>query len=87
MKKEELKEIKQKASTMKPQLNIGKQGITLTVIDTINKFLKAHNIMKIKVLSAGDIQSLKEIAEEIRKKTNSELIDSRGFTFVLYKKE
>ena len=85
MKKEQLKELKQLANTLKPQFNLGKAGLTKTFIDTIDKYLTAHNIVKIKALIAEDKSSVEYLAGEITKETNSILIDKRGFTFTIYR--
>jgi len=85
MKKEQLKELKQIANSLKPQFNLGKSGITEKFIETIDNYLTAHNILKVKALIAEDKSSLEYLANEIAKETNSTIIDKRGFTFVVYR--
>ncbi len=80
------KELKKIASNLKPQFNLGKQGITNTFIRTIDEYLKAHEIVKIKALIAEDKNSVKYLAEEVSKETNSIIVETRGFTFVLFRK-
>ena len=85
MKKEELKELKKIAATLKPEFNLGKSGITEKFIETVDKYLEAHGIVKIKALIAEDKSSLEYLANEIAKETNSTILDKRGFTFVVYR--
>ncbi len=86
MNKIELKELKKQAGGLKAEFNLGKNGLTDTFIDTIDKYLEAHNIVKIKSLISTNKDSVKEYAREISEKTESEIIDTKGFTFVLYRK-
>jgi len=85
MEKENLKEAKKMASTLKPQFNLGKEGISKNFIKTLNDYLGAHNIVKIKVSIAEDKNSLKYYAQQCAKETDSNLADTRGFTFTLFK--
>jgi RNA-binding protein len=84
--KTELKELKKQANTLKPEFNLGKNGITTSFVDTIDKYLEVHNIVKIKVLIAIDKDGVKYYADEISKTTESEIIDRKGFTFTIYRK-
>jgi RNA-binding protein len=85
MDKSELKELKKFANELKPQFNIGKSGLTDTLIDTIDKYLEAHEIVKIKVLSAINKTQVKNYAKEISEKIDVEIIEQKGFTFTLYR--
>jgi RNA-binding protein len=79
------KELKKIANELKPQFNIGKNGIGEGFIESIDNFLEAHNIVKIKVMVAKDKDELENYASNIAEKTESEVIDKRGFTFVLFR--
>ena len=79
------KNLKKVANDLKPQFNLGKNGLTDTFIDTIDKFLEAHGIVKIKVLGAEDREGVKVIAEELAEALTADIIDKKGFTFVLYR--
>ena len=75
------------ANGIKPEFNLGKQGITDNFIDSLNKYLKVHNLVKIKCLIATDKDNLKYFADEVTKQAEAELIEMKGFTFTIYKKE
>lgn len=79
------KNLKKVANELKPQFNLGKNGLTDTFIETVDKFLEAHGIVKIKVLAAEDKNGVKEIAEELAEALTADVIDKKGFTFVLYR--
>ncbi|MCC4769772.1 RNA-binding protein [Methanosarcina sp. DH2] len=86
MEKEKLYQLKSDANKISPILNIGKNGVTETLIEELNKKLKANRLVKVRVLkSAEEGKDLKTIADEIADATRSTLIDVRGRTVVLYR--
>ena len=85
MEKSELKEIKARANEIKPVFNIGKSGISQTLVEAIEDYLTKNSIAKIKVLSALDKNQVAYYADEIAKETDSVVIEKKGFTFVLYR--
>ena len=67
-------------------INIGKNGLSENVINEIKRRLKEKKIVKIRVLkSAREILGIdrREIARLVAEKTGSELVEIRGFTFIL----
>ncbi|HML26973.1 MAG TPA: YhbY family RNA-binding protein [Methanomethylovorans sp.] len=86
MDKDRLHELKAEASQLKPVMNIGKNGITETVVQEIKKHLKADRLIKIKMLkSSREEKDTTAIAEELSQATASEVIEIRGNNVVLYK--
>lgn len=86
MEKEKLYRLKAEANQLSPILNIGKNGITDTLIEELNKQIKANRLVKVRVLkSAEEGKDLNAIAEEIAVATRSTLIEVRGRTVVLYR--
>ena len=86
MEKERLYQLKSEANQISPILNIGKNGVTDTLIEELNKQIKANRLVKVKVLkSAEEGKEVKAIAEEIADATKSTLIEVRGRTVVLYR--
>lgn len=86
MEKEKLYRLKAEANQISPILNIGKNGVTDTLIEELNKQIKANRLVKVRVLkSAEEGKDLKAIAEEIAVATRSTLIEVRGRTVVLYR--
>jgi RNA-binding protein len=86
MEKEKLYQLKSEANQISPVLNIGKNGVTDTLIEELNKQIKANRLVKVRVLkSAEEGKDVKTIAEEIADATRSTLIEVRGRTVVLYR--
>jgi len=65
---------------------IGKNGITDNTVKAVNDYLKAHEYIKIKVNEIPEDSNIKDMAEEISKKTNSILVKTIGHTIVLFKR-
>jgi RNA-binding protein len=86
MEKERLYQLKSEANQISPILNIGKNGVTDTLIEELNKQIKANRLVKVRVLkSAEEGKDVKAIAGEIADATRSTLIEVRGRTVVLYR--
>lgn len=84
---ENLIELRKKARTLKPIINIGKNGLTEGLLQEIDRMLKKKKLIKIKInRSALDAKEKKEIAKDILIKTKAELVDFVGFNITLYKK-
>lgn len=79
-----IKELKKKAQSLVPIVNIGKNGVTDGVAGQINLALKKNKLIKIK-LNHGAIDNTpkKELILEIIQKTESEFVDCVGFNLVL----
>jgi RNA-binding protein len=72
--------------TEKPTLHIGKEGVTKQIINEVVKQLDAREIIKVKILkTALQENETKNIAEGIAYRTDSEIVDVRGHTFLLFK--
>jgi RNA-binding protein len=78
--------IKSALSTEKPTVHIGKEGITIQLIAEIEKQLDAREIIKVKILKTAlqEIEA-KTLSAQIAEQTESELVDVRGHTFLLFK--
>lgn len=72
------------ANQMDTILQIGKSGITETVIQQVNDALNAREMIKMRVLE-NSLLTAKEAAIEISEQTGSEVVQVIGTRFVLYK--
>jgi RNA-binding protein YhbY len=73
-----------KALISQPHCILGKKGPNSKFIDHVNLLLKRYKTIKIKALKSGIPNSnIKELANEISKRTNSYLLDVRGKIFIL----
>jgi RNA-binding protein len=78
------KELRSKARAMNPTMNIGKEGLTETVIEEIKKQLRQKKLIKIKMLqSLAQDKDKDAVAAELVEKTDAVLIDRIGFVIVL----
>jgi RNA-binding protein YhbY len=69
-----------------PHEILGKKGITQEFINHTIKLLKRYKTIKIKALkSIANKSNIKELASQIAKLTESNLLDVRGFTFIITK--
>jgi RNA-binding protein len=79
--------LKRDAAHLTPLLNIGKNGVTDSLIEELLRQLKQNKLVKVKILkSALEDMDRKAIAGELAKRTGSQLIDIRGSSAVLYRK-
>lgn len=80
--------VKNILSCERPAVRVGKSGISKQVLAEIDSRLERAEIVKVKVLKAAlNQQSVKVIAQEIATQTESALVEVRGHTFILYRKE
>jgi len=71
----------------KDSIQMGKNGITDNLIAEIKEQLKKKKALKVKILkTARTEKDRKEIAAEVAKRTNSNLLQLRGNVFILSKK-
>jgi RNA-binding protein len=80
--------IKQKLGTEKPTVWVGKEGTTTQIMNEISKQLNKREIVKAKILkNALQNEESKSIAAKVAKQTDSQLVEVRGHTFLLYKRK
>lgn len=73
------------ANTMQPILQIGKGGVSENSLKQIDDALEARELIKITVLETSG-EDVRELAHEIAKEVNAEVIQVIGSKFVLYRK-
>ena len=78
-------QLKRMAQDIRPTAMIGKEGLTETVIASIDKYLEAHELIKVQ-LQEGAILDPKETANEVADKLGAEFVQAIGRKFVLYRK-
>ena len=71
----------------RPTVWVGKEGTTVQIINEVTKQLEAREMIKVKIQkNALKEEEAKNIAMKIANQTESELVEVRGHTFMLYKK-
>lgn len=76
--------LKSIANSIKPILQIGKNGVTDTVISQADDALKAREIIKINILN-NSLLDIKETSNEIAEKLDAELVQAIGNKCILYR--
>ncbi len=80
--------IKRALSSERPTVHVGKEGATNRIIKEVAKQLDTREMIKAKILkSALKDEEAKNIAAKIAEQTESQLIEVRGHTFLLYKRK
>lgn len=80
-------ELRGQAARMEATTHVGKNGVTPSLIEEINRQLKDNKLVKIKLLkSAVELKPREEMARELAEKTKAELIEVKGNTVVLFKR-
>ncbi len=77
--------LKSIANSIDPVFQIGKSGTGDALINQIDDYLRAHEIIKVKVLE-NSLYTAKEAMAEIAQKINAEAVTAIGSVFILYKR-
>lgn len=77
--------LKSVASNLEPAFQVGKGGVSKEQAEGIAQYLKAHELIKIKVLD-NSLYSANEAAQEIAELTGSEIVIVIGSKAVLFKR-
>ena len=77
--------LRAQAHDMQPIIQIGKNLVTTTVIDTVVKALEARELIKISVLQ-NCLAEPKEVATVIADQIGAEIVQVIGRTIIFYKK-
>ncbi len=65
---------------------IGKDGISDALVNTLMDALKARGLVKLSVLKTAPTDDLKELAFDLARLSKSEVVQIIGRTIILYKK-
>mgnify|MGYP003594057831 FL=1 len=76
--------LKSLANPLKALVLIGKDGLTLNLIESTKVSLKAHELVKVSVLKSCT-SDVREMMLDLASHTKSEVVTEIGRTFVLYK--
>jgi len=72
-------------------VNVGKQGLTESVLKEIDRRLNSDEMVKVRILKAAltveGIDDRKKLAEVLAQKLGADAIEVRGYTVVLYRKK
>jgi RNA-binding protein len=75
--------LRAQAHNLKPTIQIGREGVTQAQLDTINRHLDQHQLIKIRFNEHKDQK--RELSALIQEKTGSQQISLTGHTLTLYR--
>lgn len=78
-------ELRSQANTLEPLFQVGKGGISDALIVQTEDALRAHELIKLKVLLESAPDKPREIAEKIALKTGSQVVQVIGGSIIFYK--
>jgi RNA-binding protein len=67
-----------------PVAQLGKSGLTDGFVEAVAQALATHELIKLKVLDSADVDR-HEAAEELARRTGSEVAQVLGYTILLYR--
>ncbi len=81
VKRAELRKIAQK---LEPVMQVGKDGLSINVVNTADQALYARELIKVTVLESCE-SSTREVANELSKRCGADIVQVIGRKIVLYK--
>jgi len=85
MEKKKVYKLKADATSLSPTVQVGKKGITETVIEELRGQLKRARLVKVKFSKSAVRSERAELAQQLARLTDAELIETRGMTAVYFK--
>jgi len=82
--KQQIKRLKEEAHFLKPIMNIGKEGLTESVITSIYDCFNTRELIKIKFLDNSP-ESKETLKSKISVLKDIEIVQIIGHTFILFK--
>lgn len=77
--------LRSKANTLDPIVQIGKGGVTETVVNAVNQALVARELVKINVLN-NCLHSMQEVTATLVRETESDLVQQVGKKVLLFRR-
>lgn len=78
-------ELRKSAQNLEPVMQVGKDGLTINVINTADQALYARELIKVTVLESVD-DDVRNIAAELAERCKADVVQVIGRKIVLYKK-
>lgn len=69
---------------LRPLVMLGREGVTDNLIKAVNEVLKGHELVKIKI-GKGCLSDRREAATVIAAKTDAEIVQVLGRTFLIFR--
>ncbi len=82
--KQEIKKLRAEANALRPEIIIGKEGLSEGVITNLTNAFRTKELIKLKLLETCPID-VKELAAELNEKAECETVQIIGRTVILFK--
>ncbi|MBN1391097.1 MAG: YhbY family RNA-binding protein [Candidatus Thermoplasmatota archaeon] len=83
----DIKEMKVRGMSLKATVQVGRSGLTGSILSEIDEQLARRDLVKVKMLpSMGPSRSWKEDVEKMAEKLAAILVEIKGGTIILYRK-
>ena len=79
--------LKARAHGLKPVVFIGQKGLTPTLIESIQKALERHELIKVKFIEFKDRQQKLSTAEAVTAEADCQLVGMIGHMVILYRQQ
>lgn len=77
-------ELRKQAQSLEPVMQVGKDGLTINVVNTADQALYARELIKITVLEGCELE-VKEVASLLSERCKADIVQVIGRKIVLYK--
>ena len=81
--KEQIRDLRRQAHSLKAIINIGKGGLTDSVVEAMNEALKSHELIKVRFIAFKDEK--KAISANLAEQTKSACIGTIGHISIYFK--
>ncbi len=78
-------ELRKEAQALEPVMQVGKEGLTINVVNTADQALYARELIKVTVLESCEADT-KTVANELATRCKADIVQVIGRKIVLYKK-
>ncbi len=77
-------ELRAEAHRLSPLVHVGHQGITDTLVDTIDNVLRTHELVKIALARTTEVKP-KDASHQIAERLSADVVQTIGRTCTLYR--
>lgn len=79
-----IKQLKKLGHHLQPVVNIGKNNLSLAVMNAIDKSLNDHELIKIKIQNASDVD-IEKVGQSIQHQLQAKILRGIGHTLLLFR--
>ncbi|MBM7623111.1 ribosome assembly RNA-binding protein YhbY [Sporohalobacter salinus] len=76
--------LRKKGNQLNPVVQIGKNGITSSLLEQVEEVLEAKELIKIRALN-NSLYTAREVAEELAEECNAEVVQVIGSVCLIYR--